>query len=197
MTDNALRVKYESLYMSLRNIVTESENRVLSETPDELFIDNVNFFVKSYLISICTYLESFLQDRAFKYANEVSLRMKRAEIPHNFVHWRLGSELKEKDLKFLDMDLSTTKKEISDNLSANPYRTIKLFKNLGIDLTSEDEFESNKGLVNSIVTKRNNIVHHNDKAMDISFSDLQTYIDIFIKYMNAVDMAVNKKDLRQ
>ncbi|WP_339526942.1 HEPN domain-containing protein [Pseudomonas sp. EL_65y_Pfl2_R96] len=193
MNDWALLTKYENLYISLRGIIKESENRVLSNNPDNLFIDNVNFFVKSYLITICTYLESFLQDLALKYAKEISLRIKKAEIPHNFVYWRLAPEVKDKDLKFLNIDLSINKKEISDNLSANPYRTVKLFRYLGVDLTSEEDFESNKGLVNSIVAKRNNIVHHNDKAMDISFSDLLAYIDIFTQYMNAIDMAICKK----
>jgi hypothetical protein len=189
MGDDNLRVKYENLYFSLKDIIKKSESKVLNDE-DELFMSNVNFFVKSYLISICTYLEAYLQDIAFIYANEVNARLKNAEVPSNYIQWRLSKDIKDKDLAFSNIDLSITKKDISDNLSANPYKTIKLFQYLGINLTIEDGFESNKALVNSVVTKRNNIVHHNDKAMDISFSDLLSYIDVFILYMRAIDDAV-------
>lgn len=131
-----------------------------------------------------------MQDIAFCYAIKVNARLKKAEIPSNFIQWRLLKDIKDKDLEFSNIDLSLTKKDISDNLSANPYKTIKLFQYLGINLSKEHGFETNKALVNSVVTKRNNIVHHNDKAMDISFSDLLAYIDVFIHYMTAIDNAV-------
>lgn len=190
MNSETFYQRYESLYCSLKEIIKTSEDRVRKEEPDELFITNVNFFVKSYLISICTYLEAYLQDVAFMYANELHSRVSNAEIPHNFVHWRIAKEIKDKDLDFKNIDLSVDKKEISDNLSANPFKTIKLFRYLGIDLPSKNGFENNKGLVNSVVTKRNNIVHHNDKAMDISFSDLLLYVEVFLIYMKSIDDSI-------
>lgn len=182
--------RFKGLYCSLKEIIQASEKRVLSEEPDELFLENINFFVKSYLICICTYLEAYLQDIAFMHANELDSRIKNADIPHNFVHWRIAKEIKDKDLIFKNIDLSVDKKEISDNLSGNPYKTIKLFKYLGIDLQSEIDFESNKALVNTVVTKRNNIIHHNDKAMDVSFSDLLSYVDVFLVYIKAIDDSI-------
>lgn len=190
MSSETFYQRYEGLYFSLKEIIKSSEERVLREDSDELFIENVNFFVKSYLISICTYLEAYLQDVAFMYASDLDNRVKCAEIPHNFVHWRIVKEIKDKELDFKNVDLSVNKKEISDNLSANPYRTIKLFRYLGIDLTSKDGFEDNKALVNSVVNKRNNIVHHNDKARDISFSDLVSYIKVFLSYMKSIDDSI-------
>ena len=41
--------KYENLYDLLVSIIQVSEQRVISEEPDDLFSDNVNFFVKSYM----------------------------------------------------------------------------------------------------------------------------------------------------
>jgi hypothetical protein len=188
--------RYESLYCSLKAIIRASEERVLRDEPDELFMENVNFFVKSYLINICTYLEAYLQDIALMYADELDSRVKGADIPHNFVHWRIAKEIKDKDLMFKNVDLSVDKKEISDNLSGNPYKTIKLFKYLGIDLQSRNDFEENKSLVNTVVTKRNNIIHHNDKAMDVSFSDLLTYVDVFLIYIKAIDDAIIQSSRR-
>jgi len=182
-------VRYEGLFLSLKDVITASEQRVLNENPDRLFIDNVNFFVKSYLISICSYLEAFLQDVAFKYSQRISTRMEEACIPHNFMHWRLKTGLKDKNYNYESMLLPINKKDISDNISASPYRTLKLFQNLGVDLSKSYDFENNKDLVNMVVTKRNNIVHHNDRAADVSFGDLKSFIDVILPYMKAVKEA--------
>lgn len=178
--------KYEGLFTSLREIIISSENRVLSDEPDEIFSSNVNFFVKSYLINICTYLEAYLQDIAHEHTSRVSERLKEAKIPHNFLYWKLAKEVKDKDLAFEDAAYSVNKKEISDIISGNPYKSIKAFRLIGVDLSSDDKFTEHKDLVNSVVNKRNNIIHHNDDASDISFNDLLSHIDIFLEYMASI-----------
>lgn len=193
MSSPAFYVKYEKLYESLKNIIEESERRVLHDQPDDLMIVNVNFFVKSYLISICTYLESFLQDLAFDYASDINARLKKAALPHNYFLWRMNKDHKPKDLSFSNVDLAITKEDISKGLSANPFKTITLFKFLGVNLVSQEEFSSSIGLVDMVVSKRNSIIHHNDRAADISFSDLKSYIDIFVPYMKSVERAVSLK----
>ncbi|MEM8640835.1 MAG: HEPN domain-containing protein [Cyanobacteria bacterium P01_G01_bin.54] len=183
--------RYEQLFESLREIIVASERRVIDDPPDRLFLDNVNFFVKSYLISICSYLEAYLQDIAFKYADRITQRVVAAKIPNNYAYWRIIGDVKKKDLKFNDVDLSVTKQDISDNISASLYRTIDLFRLLGIDLTQVEVFQRNKGLINAVVVKRNNIIHHNDNANDISFGDLLQYIKVILDYMKAVDEVTN------
>lgn len=192
LNNSDLCSQYENLFISLKEVVNTSEKRVIAEDPDELFIDNVNFFVKSYLISMCSYLEAYLQDIAFKYSVNISDRIVSAKIPHNFLHWRLNTGLKDKQFNYNDISLPLSKKDISDNISANPYRTLKLFQLLGVDLSRKEVFESSKDLINSIVTKRNNIVHHNDAAADISFGDLISFINVIIPYMKAVSEAVDE-----
>ena len=192
LNNSDLCSQYENLFASLKEVVKNSEQRVISDEPDELFIDNVNFFVKSYLINICSYLEAYLQDVALKYSDNISSRIVSAKIPHNFLHWRLNTGLKDKYFNYNDISLPVSKKDISDNISANPYRTLKLFQLLGVDLSKMEVFESSKDLVNSIVTKRNNIIHHNDTAADISFGDLISYIDVIIPYMKAISEAVDE-----
>lgn len=182
--------KYENLYDKLISIIQISENRVLAENQDALFLENVNFFVKSYLINICSYLEAYLQDLAFEYAKVINERIKNAKIPFNFIYWKVSKDPKDKYLKYEQAAYPANKKDISDELSANPYKTIKIYRYLGVDLTSENGFNDNKDLVNTVVTKRNNIVHHNDSAMDISFSDLIVNIEVFKSYMEAIKNAV-------
>lgn len=190
-TSSCPLTQYTELFESLKQVIHSSEQRVLADDPDLLFIENVNFFVKSYLISVCSYLEAFLQDLAFKHGQIISNRVNSAQIPHNFLHWRLASGIKDKNLNYNNISLPVTKKEIGSEISANPYRTLKLFQLLGVDLAKKENFENNKDLINTIVTKRNNIVHHNDTAADVSFGDLKAYICVIIPYMTAVKEAVD------
>ncbi|EPQ3664997.1 TPA: HEPN domain-containing protein [Pseudomonas aeruginosa] len=195
MGSDILYKKYHSLFLSLRDIIRDSQKRVLEDPPDKLFSENVNFFTKSYLINVCTYLEAFLQELAFDIAEEICKRVNSAKIPHNFLYWKTAKEIREKELNYREAYFSLTKKEISDELSANPYRTIKLFKFLGINLESEPGFKDGKEVVGSVVNKRNNIIHHNDMANDISLSDIDSYIDLFIDYMSAISRATSRHRL--
>ncbi|SFW53729.1 hypothetical protein SAMN03159511_4273 [Pseudomonas sp. NFACC19-2] len=187
MEYSALYQKYEALLITLREIISQSQTRVLREEPDEIFSENVNFFVKSYLINICTYLEAYLQDIALEHSNRVTTRLKQAKIPHNFLYGKLAKEIKEKELEYIDASYAYSKKELSDIISGNPYKTINAFRLIGIDLGASEKFTEHKSLVGTIVNKRNNIIHHNDEASDISFSDLLLHIDVFLEYMLSIE----------
>jgi len=184
--------KYKSLFDSLKIIVASSRERVLGIEPDKLFEENVNFFVKSYLVCVCTYLEAYLQDVALNLSADICERFNSARIPHNFVCWKTSKEVKDKDLRFTEAIFSISRKELADELSANPYKTIRVFRFLGVDLTKDSEFKKYKDVVNSIVSKRNSIVHQNDVANDISFDDIEVYANIFIDYMSSIDKAMFK-----
>lgn len=194
MEYSALYEKYEALLKTLKEIIEKSQARVLSEDPDTMFSDNINFFVKSYLINICTYLEAYLQDIAFEYSRRVSERLKQARIPHNFLYGKLIKEIKEKELKYVDASYRYDKKELSDIISGNPHKTIQSFRLIGIDLSSSEKFVEHKNLVGTIVNKRNNIIHHNDEASDISFSDLLVHIDVFLEYMLSIEQLLKAGD---
>ncbi|WP_342040303.1 MAE_28990/MAE_18760 family HEPN-like nuclease [Aeromonas caviae] len=191
MSTNNYFEKNKTQLELLKEIIKQSSDRVLSDEPDELFSTNVNFFVKSYLISICTYLESYLQEVAFELAKGICERANSANIPHNFLYWMTAKEIKEKDLKFTNATFKITKEKISDELSGNPYKTIRLFRFLGINLSSEVEFTNKKDLVNALVNKRNQIVHHNNSANDISFNDLLHNIELVVSYMNIIQQCVD------
>lgn len=192
MTKNETFQKYETLFFDLKLIIVESERRVLLQQPDELFLGNVNFFVKSYLISVCSYLEAMLQDLVFIQTKDINTRLLAANVPNNYMLWRIADNIKDKDKRwgYQTANLNVSKKEVSDNLSASPYRTLKLFQKLGIDLGKNEIFDSNKDLVNTIVGKRNSIIHHNDRAASVSFGDLVIYIDTIIKYTKAITQSM-------
>ncbi len=190
MLFNEIYGKYEGLLVTLKVIISQSNARVLKDDPDEIFSNNVNFFVKSYLIVICTYLEAYLQDIAYEHTSRISERLKSASVPHNFLYWKLAKEVKDKDLAFEDANYKFNRKQISDAISGNPYKTVKAFRLIGIDLNSNSKFNKHKEVINSIVNKRNNVIHHNDDANDVSFSDLIANIDVFLEYMSSINLLI-------
>lgn len=194
MEYSVLYEKYEDLLTTLKEIIEQSQARVIREDPDGIFSNNVNFFVKSYLINICTYLEAYLQDIAFEYSGRVSERLKQAKIPHNFLYGKLAKDIREKELEYIDASYEYNKKELSDIISGNPYKTINAFRLIGIDLRSSEKFIEHKNLVGAIVNKRNNIIHHNDEASDISFADLLVHIDVFLEYMLSIENLLSASD---
>lgn len=186
MENTEYYIGYRSLFLSLKEIIKETEEQAIIEEND-FFNKNINFFVKSYLITLCTYLESYLTEVATWHCDSINNRLRAACLPHNFLLWRVKKEFKDKELKYVDADLKVDKNDISDSLSGNPYKTIKAFSYLGVNLLSSAGFIANKDVVNAVVVKRNNIIHHNDNANDISLSDLCGYVDLFISYMGAID----------
>lgn len=193
MEYSTLYEKYDDLLKSLKEIIGQSEARVISEEPDMFFSNNINFFVKAYLITICTYLEAYLQDVAFEYSRRVSERLKEAKIPQNFLYGKLTKDIKDKDLAYVDASYEYSKKELSELISGNPFKTISAFRLIGIDLSSSEKFLEHKSLVGTIVNKRNNIIHHNDEASDITFSDLLSHIDFFLEYMLSIEQLLNSR----
>ncbi len=163
----------------LRQVVELSRDRSMNEPPDELFYENQNVFIKSYLVSACSIIEAFIQDVASEYVLLVQKRLNSANIPCNFVSWISNNE--KAKLQFMPFIGEKTKKDISDMVSPNYWKTMKAFERVGIDLSASD-IASFKDYVTTIVEKRNKIVHHNDDALDLSFDDIIVAIDQFKNY---------------
>lgn len=172
-------------YEQLKVVVLESNRRSLTDPPDELFRDHVNVFIKSYLVSSCSILEALLLEVATVYLDEMKSHVARANIPNNMIRWAIVGD-KPDSLGFSSFTIDKVRKDISDDLSANVGKTIRVFKWLGVDLTADANFNDLKDFVASIVTKRNDIVHHNYDASDISLIDVANTIDQFLIYSGIV-----------
>ena len=135
---------------------------------------------------------------AFSRVDAVSQKLSSISVPHNLIRWNLShpKDVAEKDLRFENLKISIKKKDLDDHISANPYKTEALFKKIGMDLTTIDGFLSRREIINSIVVKRNKIVHHNDDANDVSMVDLILYIDSFIEYIKLITQAVKIENSR-
>ena len=179
--------KFELLCNDLKNIIDETESRIVDEKVDSFFINNVNFFAKSYLINLCTFLESYLKEICIEYLKCIKIISNKASIPHNLILWSQNKDYKENQLAYKSFQIAITNKDIDEELSGNPFKTAKLFKLLGINLEENLDFQNNKDIINSIINKRNKIIHHNDTASDLALGDLKNFVRIFITYAQVID----------
>lgn len=178
----------------LRTIIDASNSRIIADPPDELIYDNANFFTKAFLVTMCAYLESYLKDVLMVVVDELNARLTTTKLPHNLVKWsfNLDKELKENELKYEQLKIGIKKKELDDFISGNPYKTKDLFKKFGIELEKNSVFNSQKEEINSIVVKRNKILHHNDEASDVSNKDLTDNIAALTLYISNIDELICK-----
>ncbi|MDO6522920.1 HEPN domain-containing protein [Shimia thalassica] len=191
MIDNELLEKFADQFENLKRVVDESLQRTTAADPDLFFYDHQNVLIKSYLVSACSVLEAFIQDLLYAYLNEMQERLRLANLPHNLVVWEAGYEKAKLDYK--GFCAKKTKSDVSDMVSPNYWKTQKAFERVGIDLTGSgaDEF---KDFISSTITKRNNVVHHNDQASDLSFTDIIDTIDHFKSYCTRLHHAVINSD---
>lgn len=174
----------------LKELVKSTNKMLLGE--DSFVLNNINFFTKSFLIISCVYLESYIKDSLMELVHEINDRLIRNKVPHNYIRWRLNPDKDYKDLeqKCTDLIINITKKDLDDYISGNPFRTYQLFLKFGINLKLNKEFNELQEKILFIVTKRNNVAHHNDEASDVSNRDLLTNIDHLIEYIKILDGAI-------
>lgn len=186
MVDSAILPVFHRQFDDLISVISESNRRIIDDPVDPLFRDYVNVFIKSYVVSACSILEAFIQDLIFSYMQSIERRISESNIPRNIVLWSVVSDPKSTDLKFERFGTGLTKKHVSDIVSGNFYKTIKVFEMIGIDIREDDGFKLYKDFIGSTVEKRNKIVHHNDSASDLSLPDVVTMVNNFKNYINCL-----------
>ncbi len=189
---NVISICKESLN-ELDSMVVATENEVISgDHGIKLITDNVNFFTKSFLITLCAHLEMSIKDIVYSIAQDIDSRLANAAVPLTIVEWRYNQKAKrnEKSGATSICTIGLSKKEIDDMVSGNVYKTKESLSLVGVDLASNSaEWNTWKELIQSIVTRRNNIVHHNDDASDLSFGDIRSYINNVKEYLDFIDNA--------
>jgi hypothetical protein len=172
-------------------MVSATESTVLKEEGGSSLIrENVNFFTKSFLLTLCANLETCIKDVIYSIGLEIDSKLANANVPANIVEWKFSTKSKKttnNDANDL-FKIKMSKKDVDDLVSGNVYKTKDAFMVVGIDLSSDKPtWETWKELIQSIVTRRNNIVHHNDDASDISFGDIKTYIKSVNEYLDFIN----------
>ncbi|CAD6491402.1 MAG: hypothetical protein FFODKBPE_00141 [Candidatus Argoarchaeum ethanivorans] len=192
MDETKVLKNYFLLFTDLINLIEETNKRCVSKNTSHYFINNVNFFNKSFTVLICAYLESYLKDVGMLIIEEMNYRLKNNPVPHNLIKWYLNinKQFKTSETKYEFLKININKKDIDNEISADIGRTINLFQKLGIDLNTNSEFNNYKDIIGSIVRKRNNIIHHNDEASDISFDDIIENINLIKEYIIIIDKEV-------
>lgn len=185
----AILISYLGQFEKLKKIINTSNQRLLSEEPDNLIEENINFFTKSFLVLMCTYLESYLKDVLMLVVENVNSRLSTSEVPNNLINWSINKnkQFKPGDYKYTPFKLEIERKDIDDFISGNPFKTRDLIKKFGIPIHEDSKFNSQLDLINAIIVKRNKIIHHNDNTSDVSNSDLLNYIDNIQGYITNID----------
>lgn len=186
MINDDILPRFYDQFDRLVNIIAESNSRVISEHPDDFFVQNANVFTKAYIVSACSILEAFIQDITFSFFQIIDDRISSANIPRNVIFWSTQPEVKKDNLRFEKFTLGLDRSDFTDIISGNIHRTIKVFQYVGIDLDSSDTFKSHKDFISSFINKRNRIIHHNDDAVDISFSDIIDWIGKIKSYCECI-----------
>lgn len=177
----------------LKTLLREVNTRVISDYPDELLKDNANFLNKSFLTMACSYLECYLKDISTLWLEDVKRRVIDAKIPSNLIRWEITQKTPNIDLDFKNLVVTKKDKDLEEHLSGNPFRTKELFGYIGIKLKNYDGWENHKDQINTIILKRNRIIHHNDDASDLSFGDIIMYVDAIIEYVHEIGIIVTSQ----
>lgn len=164
-------------------MVGATENEVLGGAQGiKLITDNVNFFTKSFLITLCAQLETCVKDVVFAIASDIDSRLDTAKIPEALLDWRYKKD--KKHVSRPAFAVKMTRKEIDEIVSGNVFKTKDSLLLIGVNLALDvGEWEMWKELIQAIVTRRNNIVHHDDDASDLSFGDIRVYIQRVREYL--------------
>jgi hypothetical protein len=191
---------YKTGLSELCSMVTATEREVINSSGHDLLItNNINFFTKSFLISLCAHLEMCIKDIVFAIATDLDERISLASIPSSIIEWRYNQKKKGDSVasQTQRFGIGMTRKEVDDLVSGNVYRTRDALALVGVDLAvDKSTWETWKELIQNIVTRRNSIVHHNDDASDLSLGDIRQYITSASNYIDFIVAACDSDHAR-
>ncbi len=189
-------------FSKLKKIVSAINTKIISETDDVFVYENANYFTKSFLITACAYLETYLKDILSLLLDSYNEKLRSIAIPYNIVHWsldtktnsnaKINSLLGAKKQRFENLSIKIKKKDLDAFVSGNPFKTRELVNMFGIKLESNDVFNNHKERIQMIISKRNNVLHHNDDASDISNQDVLSNIQIIENYITNIDIIITE-----
>ena len=125
----------------------------------------------------------------FEVVKDIDRRLSTAYVPPSVIEWRLNSKKKSDSPSSPStfFAIGMTKKDIDDLVSGNVFKTKDALAIVGVDLASDKaNWELWKDSIQAIVTRRNNIVHHNDDASDLSLGDIKLFIETILNYIDFI-----------
>lgn len=192
---------YNEALEKLRRISTETNSRADNKNQnlfDEFFYENINFFMRNYMIMLCTYLESYLTDIAKEIFEKHCNQINGYGLPKRFIYSNIYSFNDENirgiraDEKFIINSTEAIKNFLGQTrISGNVGKTIHAFEILGIDLATAFSDVSIKERISTIVNIRNGIIHRNDDATTITHRDINEYIDLVKEYISNIHRKIN------
>lgn len=194
---------YNKKLEDLEMTINDCNSVLISDSPSSFVYDNANFLTKSFLISLCGYLETYLKDVLEILILDYNERISREPFPYNLIRWTIETKdksdskvqalLEKKKTRFENLKIKLKKKDLDPFISGSPFRTRDLFEMFGINLDEAEDFNNRKETINHIVLKRNNILHHNDDASDISNTDVLQFLAEVKNYSKKLDELIEPK----
>ncbi len=186
--------KYLQQLSALKSVADESARRVVADA-DTLFKSNANFFAKSYLITLCSILETYLKEEVAGLIGDANGLLAQVKLAKNIVLWGVFSRDddhygKYEDEAAAEFALQIDSSEVDDRLSGNVGRTIAAFRRCGLTLENCVDFNKRKAQIGAIVSKRNDAVHHSDDSSDFTFSDVIGWIAVVKEYILGISQYV-------
>ena len=177
----------------IKSQIDKTEKYILED--HDYFQEQVNFFTKSIIISICTHFEAFTKEIVKFTINHYSNKLKVIQIPSNLLLWDIEkNNYKEKDRDSKkNHSLTINNDDIDYILSANPYRVKNALLRCGIDLDLSSIFKDNIHIINSFVEKRNQIIHYNHGVSDISLGDLKYHLNSIFLVIIEIDKSARER----
>ena len=84
--------KFDDILEDLEITVTSCNEILISDNPSNFVYENSNFLTKSFLISLCGYLETYIKDVLEVLINDYNERIAREKYPYNLIRWSIENK---------------------------------------------------------------------------------------------------------
>jgi hypothetical protein len=195
MSLNKILSKHQDLLDEV--ILHAQEIKSLLLKDEDYFGRNNNFLVRSIVINICSCIESYVKEVfEFVVVHHFGEQLKKMGMPLPIAYLLQEKGVSEKVLKstkdkanFVLNNDKRTLDNITEYPSANFDKTLNVFAIMGIDLKDYIE-EADVSQITQLVNKRNQIVHKNDRAGDISIADTIKFTQVTKNYLQLMHKAL-------
>ncbi|MDD2891752.1 MAG: HEPN domain-containing protein [Candidatus Gracilibacteria bacterium] len=187
-----MQSKFDNFELSIKELIDFAksvQSEILNGTPS--YTDNTQFYTKSLLIMGCIYLETYLKELGYILCDDLTNKVQGIKIPKHIIDITAGKDLKGKNTNFV---LNFTHDNIDKRISGNVSKTIDLFGLFLVNLTNSSIFNRHKSTIESYVQKRNEIIHQNNIANNVSIGDIIGWLEQdFLPYAESILRSIKRK----
>lgn len=195
------------LLTSLRVQIRITEDYLIRD--ESYFKDHITFFTRSFIVNLCSYIESYIKHLFRTVISGFETELQKLHIPQELILWAIKKDAPKEPTTRLsgfvpDFQIFSNQKALNEFIesyaSPNPDKIIKGFRLIGIYLDYFDDFHTGDELrerITTLVSKRNQIIHHNDAAGDLTFADVSEYINVVERFFRRIHQIIQARYLQK